>query len=155
MLHLSSGWNGLHPLVIHFPIALLLLAPLFVLLGAVLRSGRRRIFLISALLLILGTASLYVATQTGHAACRQHQFSTQANAVLLEHRALADETRTMFTMVTALCCLMLLVTLRFRVKIVELAPVLPIAFLVFYAIGIALLLSTAYRGALLVHKFGL
>ena len=27
------GWYELHPLVVHFPIALLLIAPLFVLLG--------------------------------------------------------------------------------------------------------------------------
>jgi uncharacterized membrane protein len=29
LLHLP-GWNALHPLVIHFPIVLLLIAPLFI-----------------------------------------------------------------------------------------------------------------------------
>ena len=67
-------WQELHPLVIHFPIALLLVAPLFIFLGAVLRKERSRVFLISALILmLLGTATLYLATQTGQAASRRHQ----------------------------------------------------------------------------------
>ncbi len=44
------GWDGLHPLVVHFPIALLLVAPVFVVLGLVLpRAGRG--FLVGALVL--------------------------------------------------------------------------------------------------------
>ena len=50
-------WEGLHPLVVHFPIALLLVAPWLVLLGALLAPSRGRPWLFAALtLLALGTA---------------------------------------------------------------------------------------------------
>jgi uncharacterized membrane protein len=150
------NWQELHPLVIHFPIVLLLLAPLFVVLGAALRSERSRMFLISALILmLLGTASLYISTQTGDAASRQHQLSPQVSAVLLQHRTMAAETRTNFTVVTAMYGLLLLLTLRFRLDVGELAAFLPVAFIAFYALGICQLLSIAHLGGQLVHKFGL
>ena len=44
MLLPSPGWNGLHPLMIHFSITLLLLAPLFLLRGTVLRCERMKLF---------------------------------------------------------------------------------------------------------------
>ena len=59
-------WNGLHPLVVHFPIALLLVAPLFVLVGVWLRAPRNRTWLAAALtLLALGTLGAWVAVSTG------------------------------------------------------------------------------------------
>jgi uncharacterized membrane protein len=150
------NWQELHAIVIHFAIVLLLLAPLFVLLGAVLRSERSRMFLISALIfMLLGSASLSVATQTGHAASRQHQLSPQVSAVLLQHRTLAAETRISFAVVTAMYGLLLLLTLRFRLDVGELDAFLPVAFLAFYALSIVQLVSTAHLGGQLVHKFGL
>jgi uncharacterized membrane protein len=105
--------------------------------------------------MVLGTAALYIAAQTGHATSRQRMVSPQVNAVLLQHRTLATETKTMFTFVSAIFGLSLLLTLRFRLSGTELDPVLPICFLVFYAIGIAMLASTARLGGQLVREFGL
>jgi uncharacterized membrane protein len=63
------SWNGLHPLIVHFPIALLFVAPLFVILGAVLSPPKGRPFLVSALILmVVGTASILFAIETGEAA---------------------------------------------------------------------------------------
>ena len=54
--------NQIHPLMVHFPIALLMVAPVFVLLGAVLRDARGRNMLFSALLIMcLGTAGTFAA----------------------------------------------------------------------------------------------
>ena len=44
------SWDGLHPLIIHFPIALLLVAPLLVLIGALLKPEKGRPVLYVALL---------------------------------------------------------------------------------------------------------
>ena len=34
MLHLFSAWNRLHPIIVHFPVILLLVAPVLVILGS-------------------------------------------------------------------------------------------------------------------------
>ena len=62
-------WDSFHPLIIHFPIALLLLSPLFVLISAVPRPPKGKPYLIAALvILVLGTVGLFIAGSTGHAA---------------------------------------------------------------------------------------
>ena len=62
------SWDALHPLVIHFPIALLLIAPIFVLLGALLQPAKGRPYLLAAtVLLLLGTAGTFIAVETGEA----------------------------------------------------------------------------------------
>ena len=47
------SWTELHPLVIHFPIALLLVAPLFIIIGMIVNPQKGRPFLIAALILML------------------------------------------------------------------------------------------------------
>src|SRR5438552_17008626 len=57
-----SGWNELHPLVVHFPIALLLVAPLFVLMGALWPRRTGLYFPGCALILIsLGTLTIFAS----------------------------------------------------------------------------------------------
>src|SRR5450759_3598419 len=63
-------WDGLHPLVTHFPIALLLVAPLFVVLGLFRRPSARAFLLAALLLMVLGTTAIFVAVPTGEAAGR-------------------------------------------------------------------------------------
>jgi len=43
------SWDAWHPMIIHFPIALLLIAPVFILLGALLEPARGRPYLIAAM----------------------------------------------------------------------------------------------------------
>ena len=58
-------------------------------------------------------------------------------------------------MLAAMFGLFVLATRRFRLGVVELTPAILIAFLVFYAIGIMLLVITVYQDGQLVHEFGL
>lgn len=63
---LPPSWDGFHPLAVHFPVALLAVAPLFVLLGSI--TGYRSMMFSALVLLVLGVASSFVATNTGEAA---------------------------------------------------------------------------------------
>jgi uncharacterized membrane protein len=148
------SWDGLHPLVVHFPIALLLIAPLFVLLGVALSRGRP--FLWAALLLmVIGTAGTFFAVSTGEAAGKLAERTPQINAVLEHHEQLAERTRAGFAALTAIFAVILLLPAAFRRKAGRLSRVVaPLLFLVFYGAVVVLLVNTAHNGGRLVHELG-
>lgn len=150
------SWDGLHPLIIHFPIGLLLVAPLLVLIGAVVAPRRARGILVAALLLmVLGTTSVFVAVETGEAAGKLAERTLEVNAVLEHHEKLAERTQIVFSALTLLFAAIVLtpVLLRRHPSRVS-TTVLPLAFLVFYLFGAVVLVNTAHNGGRLVHQFG-
>ena len=68
-LPMIPGWDGIHPLLIHFPLTLFFLAPVFVLFAGFAKTTTRRTFLVSALtVMLLGIASTYAAFEAGQTA---------------------------------------------------------------------------------------
>ena len=97
---LPSDWSGLHPLVIYFPVALLLVSPILVVVAMFAKNSRRP-YLVSALLLMLvGTVMTYVAVSTGHAAGELSEGSGAVDATLERRDDLAETTRTVFAVLT-------------------------------------------------------
>lgn len=157
VMPIIPSWSELHPLVIHFPIALLLVAPLFILAGVLMKGGKGRPFLIAAFfLMLLGTAGTYLAVETGEAAAEIADRTPVMSAVLEHHEDLAQTTRIIFTALSILFAILLFLP---RVVKREASPavnrVLPLAFLLFYAGGAAVLVNTAHNGGRLVHEFGI
>lgn len=150
------SWDGLHPLIVHFPIALLLVAPLFVIVGAALNSRRGRPFLIAALVLMaLGTLGTAVAVSTGEAAGELADRGGQVEAVLEHHEELAETTRTVFLALTAVFASVLFVPRLFRRELARSPQALLLTiFLVAYGAGAVLLANTAHNGGRLVHELG-
>lgn len=150
------SWDGLHPLIIHFPIGLLFVAPIFVLIGAVLGAQRGRSMLYSALVLMaLGTASIYLAVETGEAAGKMAERTPEINAALEHHENLAENTRMVFSVLTGLFVIVVaLPLLRRRNPGRITATVLPLGFLVLYLGAMLLLANTADHGGRLVHQLG-
>lgn len=151
------SWDALHPLIIHFPIALLLVAPLFVIAALLVSAPKRQTFMISALaLMILGTASVYVAVETGEAAGKLAERTAQVNAVLERHEDLAEKTRLTFTVLTVILAGILIVP---RLLTWEpsraISAIVSVVFLVLYGGAAQLLTNTAHNGGLLVHEFGI
>ncbi len=148
------SWDGLHPLIIHFPIALLFVAPLFVVLGIVLR--RSRLFLWAALLLMaIGTAGTFFAVSTGEAAGKLADRTPQVAAVLERHEELAETTRIIFTALTLVFAGIVAAPAAFRqLRGAAFRIVLPLFFLLFYGAGVVVLAHTAHNGGRLVHELG-
>jgi uncharacterized membrane protein len=150
------SWQALHPLVIHFPIALLLIAPLFILGGALFRGERGRWLLMSALILMIaGTMGTFLARATGEAAGKVAGSSPQVHAVLENHEELAEITSVAFSVLTLTFAAIVLAPKFVRHadnRVVS--SFLPLAFLIFYGAGTVLLLNTAHNGGRLVHELG-
>lgn len=150
------AWNSLHPLVVHIPIGVLLVAPLLVLVGALLSPLRGRPFLWAGLLLlIVGTASIYIAVETGEAGGKLVERTPQINAVLARHQELAERTQVLFSILTAALAAIVVVPLRYRrLPVRVFSTVLPLLFLAVYAAAALVLINTGHHGGVLVHELG-
>ena len=150
------SWDSLHPMIIHFPIVLLLLSPLFILASAVMAPRRSKPYMVSGLLiLLLGTGTLFIATSTGHAAADLAERGGSFDAVLEMHEELGSETRILFAGLSAI-----LLGMCFAPKVLRreedriFTTLLPMAFLALYSVGVLFLVNTAHAGGRLVHEFG-
>ena len=150
------AFNGLHPLIIHFPIALLLIAPIFVLIAALLPPPRGRAWHLAALvLMLLGTASVFVAVESGEAAGKLADRSPEINIVLERHATLAGRTSYTFGALTILFAVLLAMDWFWKRSGSRLtSTVLPLCFLMVYSLGTLLLVNTAHHGGRLVHELG-
>ena len=154
-LPMVPSWDGVHPLVIHFPIVLFLLAPVFLLLASFAQADKRNTLLISALLvMVLGITSVYAAFEAGQATAARVNLTGEAKTIVEHHRELADLARSSLTMATILFGLSLVIRTVFQLNMYELTAVLPLGFIVFYGLGLFWLINTAYNGERLVHEFG-
>ncbi len=149
------GWDSLHPLVIHFPIALLLVSPVFLVL-ALAMPRRGAMFGVAALVLMaLGTLGVFVAVSTGEQAGQLAERSPQINAILEDHERLAEATRITFGILTLLDAgLLAAASYRPRLARPRIRVPAQMAFLLLFLAGTVLLANTAHRGGLLVHQFG-
>ena len=150
------NWTELHPLVIHFPVALLLVAPLFIIIGIILNPQKGQPFLVGALvLMLLGTVGTFLAIATGEAAGKIVEQTPAVSAVLEKHEDLAEMTRIVFSVLTLLfAAILLLPRLLKREPSTATARILPLAFLLFYSAGTVILANTAHNGGRLVHELG-
>ncbi len=155
MLPPWPGWDGLHPLVIHFPIALLMVAPLFVLF-AVLRRNRATDFERAALVLLaLGTIATFVAVSTGQAAGELAEHNDAINAVISQHEELAETTRLVFTVLTLLYAAFVFAPGPLqRLRRPATAVVTNGIFLVVLLAASLLVVNTGHLGGRLVHQLG-
>ena len=150
-------WDSMHPMIIHFPIVLLLLSPVFVLISATLSPPKGKPYMVSALLiLLLGTGSLFIAGSTGHSAAELAERGGAVEAVLEAHEDLASETQIVFAgLSTILLGMYFIPRLLKRQENRLFSTFLPLSFLVLYMVGFLFLVNTAHAGGRLVHEFGI
>ena len=155
MLPTLPPWTGLHPLVVHFPIALLLMVPLLILLSMIARTYRHGLSMAAWTLMLVGTIGAVVAVSTGEAAGELAERAGGVAAALERHEELADTTRTAFVLLTGMFTAMLAAPLLRRKEwTLGMHRILSLVFLAFYAGGMVVLANTAHQGGQLVHQFG-
>lgn len=155
MLPSWPGWDGLHPLIIHFPIGLLMVAPLFVALALLWTRRANEYMRAALLLLVIGTAATFVAVSTGKAAGELADHTEAINGVLEGHEERAEDTRNAFAALTVLYAVFMFLPTR----VAKLArPAYTRAgnavFLVLLLFATLMLVNTAHQGGRLVHQFG-
>jgi uncharacterized membrane protein len=156
MFNVSPAWNELHPVIVHFSIILLLVAPLLVVVAVVPCVAQRGLFLGSALaLMVLGTGVTYLAVATGESAMKVVVSAPALGGLLGEHQSLAQSTRELFSLLTLLFAALLFAhRLLGRELDAGVSTALFTAFLIFYVTGAVLLVDTALKGERLVHALG-
>jgi uncharacterized membrane protein len=149
------AWDQLHPIAVHFPIALLLVTPVFLLATIVFRRDRKALARAAFVLMLLGTSGAWVAVSTGEAAEELADQTPAAHEILEKHEHLGGDARVAFTFLTLGWALFLVVpaVLRREVGINVWAPA-TLVYLFFYLWGASVLANAAHEGGRLVHEAG-
>jgi uncharacterized membrane protein len=147
-MNLVPGWApNIHPLLVHFPIALLITAAALDLVGWAFRRNTP-LREAATVLYVAGTGAALAAYVTGRAASQILWFPGMAQAVVREHWDWAFRTVWFFSMMTAVRLLLLRPSRR------DPSPALIAALALSGLVGIGLLIETGDRGGRLVYQHG-
>jgi len=152
-----TDWGGLHPVLVHFPVSLLSIAPLFIVIGLFTKKSAKTFYVCALVLLLTGTAGAYLAETSGEKASEAVSTAdgNETLATLRTHAELAEKATLHFSILTALFLVyVLFYTLLngiFGPRIHQLGLIL---FLAAYAYSLLILANTAHHGGMLVHHHG-
>ena len=145
-------WNHIHPAIVHFPVALLTVAPLLVLLGLLWPPQRRGIHAAALILLVLGVGGLILALLTGEAVERYARATPALLAGVREHELAAQWTTLIYGLLgVAFAVLWVLPLLRKPALSRNLETGLLVLWLLLSAAGVLALARTGHLGGHLVH----
>ena len=139
-----SRVETIHPLVVHFPIALGVLCLLFELSGQFVKKRQRDFDLLLLVLALLGTITAFLANFTGELAEHVYANNSQFATLIEQHANIA-----LFVFWT----FMALVIVG-AVNLAQHRPVLRIIRLVLTVVLVGLIVVAAHRGSELVYQYG-
>lgn len=155
----SSGmnnWGGLHPLIVHFPIVLLFIAPIFILVGLARKESLKSLLTIACVIMILGTFSIFLAVHTGETAAEHLAANPDYVPTLDKHYHLGEQARLFFSILTGLLIAYLIFYQKLVSKFSQRTHTIIISiYLILYAISLLVLFNAAHYGGKLVHKYGI
>ncbi len=149
------AWDHLHPIVVHFPIALLLMAPAFVLLALFWRAHTKPLLTAACVMIVIGAVAAQIAVMTGEATDEITQTAVLAEPVLERHEELAETARTIFLILAgvAVAGTGAVWWLGSRVK-PRMILVGGLVYTAAHMLGGVVLVNAAHEGGRVVHEFG-
>ncbi len=156
MLPPVPPYEALHPLVVHLPIGVLLVAWVPMIAGLLDHKRRHTWLACGAVLLLIGVASLLFAVMTGEAAERIVGGATQEiSDALNQHEAHANRTRALFIVTAVLYMTAWLIYARVRQPRKRLVLVAgSVIVVITYALALQGLINSGHTGGVLVHTHG-
>jgi len=150
-------YEGLHPIVVHFPLGILLIAWVPMVIGLILKKQRHTWMASAAMLLVLGTIGAFAAVLTGEAADGiVGETSVAVGDAIHEHEETAELARTLFVGVTVLFLAAWGVASKIKPKRRAMAAWIGGALVAIAYAGASLtLMNAGHQGGVLVHTHGI
>ena len=150
-----NDWGSLHPLIVHFPIALLVVAPLFIALGLIVPQFRKAFYMCALILILLGTAGVFLAVSTGDSAAEALANNPAVTVTLNNHVRFAEQSRLNFSALAILFLFYVIFRTFIEQRLGKLDPAAALTFLIIYTLNLALIFNAAHYGGKLVHQHGI
>lgn len=151
-------FDGLHPIVVHFPIAIFFLVPAFVL-ASIIVSNRwaRPIHACTLALMVIGSGFALLATATGEESAEiVEALYPSATDAIDEHEEMGELARTLLIVATVVygfvCALPMLLRASRRAALIERTA--QGAFILLLTPVLLVLANAAHAGGVLVHGYG-
>lgn len=152
----TNDWGSLHPIIVHFPVALLFVAPLFIALGLISPKSRKTFYICALILMLLGTTGVFFAISTGDSAAEALHVNPAISATLNTHVRFAEQSRLSFSILSGVFLLYAVFLSKLIQKChskIHLAAIW--IFLIIYAFNLIFLFNAAHYGGRLVHEHGI
>lgn len=149
------GWDGIHPAMVMFPVALLLASAVLLLAGLFARASWRAWAGAALVTMIAGTLAAWLAVGSGHAAGQLVDKTPALETLILRHEALGLLVRDTFTALTAVYLLLYLLPVWLhRQPATPLRLAVQAVFLVAWLVAAGNVARAADAGGRLVHTHG-
>ena len=149
------SWDGVHPAMVHFPIALLFAAPVLLFVSLFTPRAWRSWAIASLVLMVVGTVAAWLAAASGHAAAQLVDKTGSLEQAIGRHESLAVTARNLFTIMTLVFGALMVLHAALRKQMpTALRTTVHVLFLGGYAVCAIQLAGAADRGGRLVHEAG-
>lgn len=148
--------EGLHPLLVHLPLGVLAVVPVFILIAG-LWASRRREFILAALVLVtIGTIGTMAAAWSGEAAEHVVPKDPGLRAAVHHHEELAETARNLFFVATVGLAAATVTAWHYHGRLRRpIALAGTVVLLALYTLPLLALANAGHAGAVLVHGLGI